>query len=70
MNMKHIRSLAKSLEVEPGQLSKPELIRQIQIAEGNFDCYASAKDGECDQLGCTWRSDCLSESAPAAAEAL
>ncbi len=62
MNMKHIRNLAKSLKIEPGTVSKPELIWQIQLAEGNFDCYASAKNGECDQLDCSWRNDCLSES--------
>ena len=70
MNMKHIRQFAKTLNVDSGKLSKPELIKQIQLAEGNFDCYGSAVDGECDQLGCAWRNDCLSESRPAAAEVL
>ena len=68
MNMKHIRHLAKTFKIEPGHLSKTELIKQIQLAEGNFDCYGSAEDGACDQLDCTWRNDCLSESHPATAE--
>lgn len=69
MNMKHIRHLAKTLKVESSQLSKTELIKKIQLAEGNFDCYGSASSGECDQVDCAWRSDCLSESIAAATEA-
>lgn len=62
MNMKTIRQLAKTLQVETGQLSKTDLIKKIQLAEGNFDCYGSASNGECDQFACAWRSDCLSGS--------
>ncbi|MDP3191541.1 hypothetical protein, partial [Rhodoferax sp.] len=68
MNMKAIRQLAKTLQVDTGQLSKTDLIRKIQLAEGNFDCYGSASSGDCDQLDCAWRSDCLNESAVAATE--
>ncbi len=63
MNMKTIRQLAKTLKIDTEQLSKTELIRNIQLAEGNFDCYGSAGSGQCDQLLCAWRDDCLSESA-------
>lgn len=69
MNMKTIRHLAKTLKVESSQLSKTELIKKIQLAEGNFDCYGSASNGECDQVDCVWRSDCLSESMAAATAA-
>lgn len=62
MNMKTIRHLAKSLKVETSQLSKSDLIKKIQLAEGNFDCYGSASIGACDQLECAWRADCLSDS--------
>ena len=41
--------------------SKIERIRAIQLAEGNFDCYAKADRGECDQVECSWRNDCLLE---------
>ena len=70
MNMKNIRQLAKTLDVEPGKLSKTELIKKIQVAEGNFDCYGSAIQGACDQLDCTWRDDCLGESSKLAEDAL
>lgn len=59
MNMHAIRQFAKTLSVDPGKLSKPELIKKIQLAEGNFDCFGTAISGECNQVNCTWRSDCL-----------
>lgn len=39
--------------------SMVELIRSIQRAEGNFDCFRTA-NGYCDQWECSWRSLCLS----------
>lgn len=53
-------------DINPRGLSKQELIRKIQREEGNFDCFASATAGECDQTMCSWRKDCL-ESATIAA---
>lgn len=65
MNIKTIRQLAKTFKVDASQLPKTELIRKIQLAEGNFDCYGRASSGECDQDECAWRDDCLSESVSA-----
>ncbi|ROR32873.1 SAP domain-containing protein [Inmirania thermothiophila] len=67
MNMKEIRLIAREKGVHPGRLRKVELVRTIQRAEGNFDCFATAYDGECDQLGCRWREDCLALSRRGAA---
>ena len=39
-------------------LDVTELIRSIQRAEGNPDCFRRAQD-YCDQLGCAWRPYCL-----------
>ncbi len=63
MHMHTIRQFAKSLSIDPGKLSKLELIRKIQLTEGNFDCFGTATSGECDQVNCAWRSDCLSRAA-------
>lgn len=38
---------------------KTELIRRIQRAEGNFDCFASHHRSDCRQTACCWRKDCL-----------
>ncbi|MDA8433331.1 MAG: 2Fe-2S iron-sulfur cluster-binding protein, partial [Nitrospiraceae bacterium] len=37
----------------------PRLVRAIQRAEGNFDCFGSARSGHCSQDDCLWRQDCL-----------
>lgn len=34
------------------------LIRSIQRAEGNIDCFRSGQI-DCDQVDCTWRQFCL-----------
>lgn len=59
MKIEEVRSIAKSQGIHPGKLSKTDLIKSIQIEEGNFDCFATAYAGECDQLGCSWREDCF-----------
>jgi hypothetical protein len=43
-------------------MEKAELIRTIQRAEGNYDCYGTATDEECDQEECLWREECFRES--------
>ena len=57
--MEEVRGIAKSQGINPGKLSKTELIRSIQAEEGNFDCFASAYARECDQVDCSWREDCF-----------
>lgn len=59
MIMQEIRTLARQRGIKPGKLTKVSLVRTIQQAEGNFACFATAYDGECDQAGCLWREDCL-----------
>ncbi len=59
MNMQELHTIAKSRGVRPDHMYKIELIRNIQTAEGNFDCFATAKEGRCDQLNCRWREDCF-----------
>jgi len=62
MNMQQIRTIARNINLKPGKMPKATLIRNIQASEGNFDCFASAVSGYCDQSGCIWRDDCLSLS--------
>lgn len=58
MKIQNIKKKAKSLGINAGKMKKTDLIRAIQRAEGNFDCFGSATD-YCDQLNCAWRGDCL-----------
>lgn len=59
MNMQDIRTIAKQHLIDASGLSKKEIIHKLQRQEGNFDCFATAYDGECDQAGCVWRDDCF-----------
>lgn len=59
MKLEDIRTIAKSRSIKPNHLSKTELIKSIQTDEGNFDCFATANNGECDQADCLWREDCF-----------
>lgn len=61
-NMKEIREMARQLGIRSKRMQKDDLIRAIQRAEGNFDCYGTAVEGECDQEECLWREDCFNES--------
>jgi hypothetical protein len=59
MKLEDVRGIARACGITPSNQLKTELIRTIQLKEGNFDCYATASAGECDQPGCLWRKDCF-----------
>ena len=62
MNMQAIRIIAKDHGIKPSRMSKVQLVKRIQLSEGNFDCFATARDGVCDQYDCLWRDDCFSSA--------
>ena len=66
MNIQEVRNIAKSHGLHPGKLSKSGMIKLIQAEEGNFDCFATAYDGICDQVKCMWRKDCFDAANSAA----
>ena len=59
MNLKDIKGIAQKQGVKTGKMKKEEIIRAIQRAEGNFDCFGTGAAGHCLQSGCLWREDCL-----------
>jgi hypothetical protein len=63
MKMNDIVNKAKGLGIKVKGVGnrKGDLIRQIQKAEGNFDCFGTAT-GYCDQWLCCFREDCLPPS--------
>jgi hypothetical protein len=63
MNMQDIRAIAQEQGIRPGRTTKVDLVRRIQRSEGNFDCFATAAEQDCDQSGCLWRADCFREAA-------
>ena len=57
MRLSEVEKRAKSLGIrDTWRLSKKELIKIIQRAEGNTDCFGT-KHNSCEQLCCCWRSD-------------
>jgi len=61
MNIYDIRVIAKNMGIDPRKMNKADLIKSIQIKEGNSPCFKTAGN-YCDQEDCLWRSDCLSSS--------
>ena len=59
MTVKELQKMAKAMGIKTSGLKKPEMIKQIQRTEGNFDCFGTATS-YCDQISCLFREDCLS----------
>ena len=59
MTIYDIRVIAKNMGINPRKMNKSDLIRTIQIKEGNTPCFKTA-GSDCDQKDCLWRNDCLS----------
>ncbi len=59
MKLQEIKTIARAKGIKTVNIKKPDLIREIQKAEDNFDCYGSATSGFCEQSNCLWRKDCL-----------
>ena len=59
MKIQEVRAKAKALGLKNTfGLSKAELIRMVQKAEGYFDFFGTAKD-YCDQFQCCFKDDCF-----------
>lgn len=55
-----IRKKAKEMGLTLAKTSKKlEIIRAIQAAEGNPQCFATGVSETCNQSNCCWRPDCL-----------
>lgn len=63
MNVSEIRERGRNLKVRGmSKLRKGEMIRAIQRAEENQDCFGSAWRFDCQQFNCCWRQDCLTNN--------
>lgn len=59
MRLSEMEKKARNLGIkDTWKFSKKDLIKNIQRAEGNFDCFGTAVKA-CDQLVCCWRVDCV-----------
>lgn len=58
MKLQEIKAIAKGKGVKNINIKKADLIRAIQKAEGNSECFGSMSLSKCNQINCLWREDC------------
>lgn len=58
MKLEEIKSIAQLYSIKVGKQKKSELVRAIQRAEGNEQCFEAGKSSLCGQNGCSWRDIC------------
>jgi hypothetical protein len=59
MNLAQIKAVARDRGVKPGRMKKAELVRALQLAEGNVECFVTGQADSCGQQECLWREDCV-----------
>ncbi len=60
MKIQEIREIAKRMNITVNSSkTKLDLIRDIQVTEGNSPCYKAIAN--CGITDCLWRDDCLSK---------
>jgi hypothetical protein len=58
MKMAEVVLVAKQKGLTALGKKKQDLIREIQRAEKNRDCFNRGESTTCGQKGCSWRIDC------------
>jgi hypothetical protein len=58
MKVERVRTIATQRGIKAGKMKKSDLIRSIQKAEGNEECFDADKSRQCGQEECLWREDC------------
>lgn len=58
MKLEEIKSIAQLYSIKVSKMKKSELVRAIQRAEGNEQCFEAGKSATCGQSGCSWREIC------------
>ena len=63
MTVEEIRAKAKAAGITVNaRMRKGDMVRAIQRAEGNQDCFGSAWRFDCPWHNCCWRSVCLTKT--------
>jgi hypothetical protein len=58
MRLEEIKEVAQQHGIKTGKMKKADIIRSIQEAEQNEQCFAVGKAPVCGQEACLWREDC------------
>ncbi len=59
MRFQQIQVMAKDMGIKASNMKKTDLIRAIQKAEHNIECYGTQRVATCQEEECLWRSDCV-----------
>jgi hypothetical protein len=59
MKISEIKEIAKQHNIKTGKGTKSVLVRAIQQAEGNPQCFSSDISGQGGQSDGLWREDCI-----------
>ncbi len=51
--------MAKGMDIYTHRMKKTDIIRAIQRAENNIECYGTNRVDSCHEQSYLWRSDCL-----------
>ena len=62
MEFNTIKKIAKGMGIKSNNMKKVEVIRAIQRAENNIDCYGTPRVNNCHENACLWRTDCLASN--------
>ena len=62
MKFNDIRKMAKEWNINTYKMKKTDMIRNIQRAENNPDCYGTSRVEHCNEESCLWRPDCITYS--------
>jgi hypothetical protein len=60
MKIQEIQKIAKKMGINTYRMKKGDIVRAIQRAENNMDCFYTPRVEYCGELLCLWREDCLS----------
>ena len=58
MKFNGIRKMAKDLEISTYRMKKLDMIRAIQQAENNIECFGTERVDYCGEDSCLWKNDC------------
>lgn len=59
MKVDAIKDIARQHNIKIIKAKKSNLVRSIQQAEGNRQCFDTNSSSECGQHACLWREDCV-----------
>jgi len=63
MKITEIRERCRGMRIAGlARMHKGDMIRAIQRAEGNADCFGAPWRFDCMQIDCCWREDCRAKT--------